>query len=88
MDWPPKPDNGGDGGNNEGGGNKSGNGGGGDSPSTPIVMPSGQPTPTKTATPKTNQSANSSDESKPIVPVNAPPLGTSPSPTSIVPPAQ
>jgi hypothetical protein len=77
VQWPPKQDNDGGGGSNEGGG--------GSPPSTPIVMPFGQPAPTKTAAPLTNQSANSSDESKPIVPVNAPPLGTA---TSIVLPAQ
>jgi hypothetical protein len=81
VQWPPKQDNDGGGDSNEGGGS----GGGGSPPSTPIVMPFGQPAPTKTAAPLTNQSANSSDESKPIVPVNAPPLGTA---TSIVLPAQ
>ena len=104
VDWPPKQDNGGGGASNESGGNKSGNGGGGGASnesggnksgngggggsSTPIVMPSGQPTPT--VGPKTSQSTNSSDESEPIFPVNAPALGTwpSPSPTSIVPPVQ
>ena len=99
MSWPPKggaDNNGGSGGGgNNGGGHNSGAGGGGDSSDTPIVMPDGQPAPTKTAAPKTNasssDSSDSSDESKPIVPVNAPPLDkkTPPAPAKpIVPAAQ